>query len=473
MTGKTISQALGAFVSEFPADRLSEAVIEDARWRFVDMLGVCLAGSRQDSAGAIWSVATAIGGRPEATAIGLRKKMPASLAGWVNGAIGHSCDYDDTNGIAGVHISTIAVPAAMAMAERERASGRECAAAMVLGAEIALRICSGAPPHQFHERGFHGTGIAGPFAGAAIGSRLLGLNAVATANAIGLAGSQTAGLLQGLIDGTWVKRLHPGWGIQAGITCALLAQQGFTGPPEVLEGKLGFFKAFLFGDEAKLHLDAITADLGEIWLLPQTTYKPYPNGAWNHSSMDAAAVIIQRERLRPTDIERIECYLPPLAIPFVCEPREVKVHPRSPYHMKFSLPYSVAMLVARGAVGADDYNERVLADPSVAAMAERVHCLPDPNMRPELFPARVTISTKDGRNFEQDMPAQRGGPRNPMKPSEFRAKFRANVQPSLGAGRGERLLREAEGIWDAPDVKRLMRLASNAGAGRAAAGVTD
>lgn len=455
---RSISQELAEWVTTLRREDLPAIVADDARWRLVDMVGVTLAGTRVDSAGPISRVADRLGGTAEATTIGFGQRLPAPLAAWVNGAVGHGPDYDDTHGQAAVHISTVAIPAALAGAEAAHANGADCLLAFVAGAETALRIATGAPPHQFHKRGLHGTGVAGPFAAAAIGSRLLRLDAGRTAQALGMAGSQSAGLMQTLIDGSWVKRLHPGWGAQAGLTIALLAQEGFSGPLQVLEGKYGFFNALLNADEETFQLEQITDGLGSRWLLPDTTYKPWPNGAWNHSSMDAVQMIMERERLGRDDIERIDLFVPPICIDIVCEPREAKLNPKSPYHMKFSLPYAVAMLVVRGGVEVDDFVPSILADGAVHAFAERIQCFPDESMPPDRFPARAEVVTRDGRRFVQDMPSQRGGPGNPLRPEDHRRKFRGNARPTLGEELTEELLAALEGFWEAPDVGAAMAL---------------
>jgi 2-methylcitrate dehydratase PrpD len=424
----------------------------------VDQVGVCIAGSRSPSADIIHRVAAKSGGSPESTSMVFGTRFPASLAGWVNGAVGHGPDYDDMHGVAAVHISSVAVPAALAAAEAVGASGAQCLLALATGAEVALRINTGAPPHQFHHRGLHGTGVAGPFAAAAIASKLMRLDQRATTNALGMAGSRSSGLMQTLIDGSWVKQLHPGWGVQGGITCALLAAEGFTGPTEVLEGKFGFFHALLYGDEETFQFDHITDGLGDRWILPDTTYKPWPNGVWNHASMEGTANILSREGLSTTDVERIDCYVPPICIPLVCEPRESKLNPRSLYHMKFSLQYSVAMLAILGAVEVDDYNEAALANRDIHDFAARVFCHADPSMLPDTFPARVRLTTFDGRVFDEDVPAQRGTRLNPMLPADHRRKFRGNARPSLGGEQTDELLAALEGAWDAPDVRGLMAL---------------
>jgi 2-methylcitrate dehydratase PrpD len=454
----TISEQLARWSVGVVATDLPPDVADDIRWRLVDQVGVCIAGSRSASAGIIHRVAEKSGGTPESTSMVFGNRFPAPLAGWVNGAVGHGADYDDMHGVAAVHISSVAVPAALAAAEAVGATGAQCLVAMATGAEVALRINTGAPPHQFHHRGLHGTGVAGPFAAAAIAAKLMGLDEEATTNALGMAGSRSSGLMQTLIDGSWVKQLHPGWGVQGGITCAQLAAEGFTGPHEVIEGKFGFFNALLHGDEETFQFDQITDGLGVRWILPDTTYKPWPNGVWNHASMDGTMAILAREGLSTSDVDRIDCYVPPICIPLVCEPREAKLNPRSLYHMKFSLQYSVAMLAVLGSVEVDDYNETTLANQEIRDFAARVYCHADPSMPPDTFPARVRLTTVDGRVFEEDVPAQRGTRLNPMLPADHRRKFRGNVRPSLGDEQTDELLLALEGAWDAPDVRALMAL---------------
>lgn len=456
-TATTLTGALADFVVDLTPADLPAGVKSDAVLRVQDTVGVALAGSRMDFARPLQAMAGHQGGRPEAAAIGLGLRLPAPLAGFVNGSLGHGPDYDDTHSVAMVHIGCTAVPAALAMAERTKARGDEFLTALVLGAEVGLRI-GAAAPHRFHLRGYHATSVCGPFTAAAAASRLLGLDAGRTANALGLAGSQAAGLMQGLRDGSWVKRLHPGWSVQSGLTAALLAEGGFTGPEEVLEGGAGLYAVLLHNDEVGARLEAVTEDLGRTWLLPETTYKPYPNGAWNHSSMDAVAAMMHEAGIDHESIDRIDCHVPPECMPVVCEPREAKIHPRSAYHMKFSLPYGVAMLAVLGEIGVDDFNDAVLADGRIASLAERVFCHADEGMSPERFPARVTLLTRDGRRLERLVAAQRGGPGNPMSPDEHRAKFLANATPAVGAETAQRLLEEIAALWEAPDLTRLVSL---------------
>jgi 2-methylcitrate dehydratase PrpD len=452
----TVSQRLAAWAAELSAGTIPEEVRDDARWRLVDTVGVALAGTRMDHAPAVREVALERGGRQQATVLGFGDRLPATEAAFVNGALAHGPDFDDTHSRAMVHIGCLAVPPALAAGERAGATGRDVMTALVAGAEIGLRIAAAAP-QAFHERGYHATGVVGPFVGAAVAGRLGGLDAGRLANALGLAGSQAAGLLQGLRDGSWVKRLHPGFAAQAGITCADLAARGFLGPPQVLEGWAGLYAVLLHGHP--VDAERAVAKLGEHWLLPETVYKPYPNGAWNHSSMDAVRLVLERENLDWRAVSRVVCTVPEHCIPIVCEPRDVKLHPSTPYHMKFSLPYSVAILAVLGHCDVDDYTEATFDNAAIADFATRVECVADPAMSTQGFPARVAVDTRDGRRFTQDMPAQRGGPGHPMRPEDHRAKFLANARPTLGAAGADRLLQLLESAWEAPAVAPIVAAA--------------
>jgi 2-methylcitrate dehydratase PrpD len=456
-TGTPLSRQLADYFSTLTVRDLPDHVIDDARWRLMDTVGVALAGSRMDYAALVRQVVGGFGGRADSTVLGSGERLPAPAAGFINASFAHGPDYDDTHSVAMVHIGCLAVPSALAAGELRSASGAEVMTALVAGAEIGLRIGAVAP-HRFHMRGFHATGVVGPFVGAAVTGRLLGLDPARFGSALGLVGSQAAGLLEGLHDGSWVKRLHPGWSVQAGITAALLAELGFIGSTRVLEGEWGLFSVLLHGETETLDQEVVARGLGERWLLPGTTFKPYSNGAWNHSSMDAVAAIMRDQSLRHGDVERIVAHVPSECMPIVCEPREAKIHPGTPYHMKFSLPYSVAILAVLGHADVADYTDAVFANPDIADLAARVECVEDREMPPDNFPARVVLVTRDQRQFEQSVPAQRGGPGNPLGPEDHRSKFRSNAEPSLGAARTSEAIAVIESIWQEPGLSRLMRL---------------
>src|SRR5207247_585010 len=156
----------------------------------------------------------------------------------------------------------------------------------------------------------------------------LGLDASRLTAAVGIAGSMASGVMEFLEDGSWVKRLHPGWAAQSGIQAAALAQGGFTGPATALEGRLGFYRAAL-GDVPDIAKQL--KNLGGEWETVRSSFKLYPCCHLNHAYLDAVARLKRAEGLRPEQVEEVECLVPAGEIPIVCEPAAAKLRPRSPY----------------------------------------------------------------------------------------------------------------------------------------------
>jgi 2-methylcitrate dehydratase PrpD len=461
MREPTLTQALAAFTSSLEWEQVPEAVKADAVRRVVDAIGVGLVSSTSPYASMVLEVASEYGGRDEATAWGSGRRLPAPLAAMVNASLVHGHDFDDMHSRAMVHISCVTVPAAIALAEQRGASGAECLLALVAGAEVGLRL-GDAAPHRLILRGWHGTSVCGTFAAAAVASKLMGLDAQQTAHALGLAASQSAGIMQGLHDGSWVKRMHPGWAVQNGIMAASLAARGFTGPMEALEGTAGLYRVLLAGDADNVHLEDVVSGLGERWLLPETSYKKYPTGAWTQAAMDGVSRLLDEAHAGFADIVRIDCTLPPDALPVVCEPRDEKVHPATPYQAKFSLPHSVAMVAVLGHAAVDDYDDDLVANPDITTVAERVHCHADASMTSRGFPVVMELLTRDGRTLHAGPLTQPGSPENPMSDAQHTAKFMDCAGRRLGDARAALLLDWLMGLRSAGDLARVAELVTSA-----------
>jgi 2-methylcitrate dehydratase PrpD len=178
----------------------------------------------------------------------------------------------------------VAVTTALAVGEAVSASGRAAMEAMLAGVEVMCRVGL-AVPGKFHVRNFHPTALSGSFAAAAAAGKLYGLTEDQLVHAFGICGSQASGIIEYLADGSWTKRLHPGWAAHAGVTAALLAQAGFTGPETVFEGKQGFYQAFA-GEYDEARMDHLLESLGKVWEVEHLTFKPYPCGSIAHPYMD-------------------------------------------------------------------------------------------------------------------------------------------------------------------------------------------
>ena len=448
----TYAERFAEFAVGLTFEALPRAVVEDVKLRVQDVIGICLACARMPYAEMILRVVGEMGGRPDATVLGHGTRYPAPLAAFVNGSLAHGADFDDTHPEAIVHASSVIVPAALAVGERERASGCEVIAAAVAGYEVALRVGAAASA-GFHERGYHATPVCGVFGAAVTAGKLLKLDAERITNALGICGSQAAGTLEWLAGGAWSKRMQPGWAAQAGITAALLAREGFTGPRTIFEGTHGFYRMHV--DAGRVRLGRLGEGLGTVWETLNLNFKPYPCGHYNIPFMDCARILRERHAIDPESIEAIACRVPRVAVPLLLEPREEKIAPANDYAARFSMPYSLAVILMDGVAGIDAYSEARIRDPRVQALARKVTYTVDDAAPAEAFPAHLTIRLQGGRVVEHRVAYARGSREHPMSPEEHRAKFTDNARRALDAERVAHVADLIARLDALPDVGQL------------------
>ena len=217
-------------------------------------------------------------------------------------------------------------------------------------------------PGKFHARGFHPTAICSTFGAAAAAGRLYGLTLAQWVDAFGLCGSQSSGIIEYLADGTWTKRLHPGWSSHGGVIATLLAKEGFRGPAKVFEGINGFFPSF--GGQNDYRYEKIT-ELGKIWEIPRLTFKSYPCGSISHPYMDCALRIKQKHSPSPARIKEVVCRTAQGPVHRLWEPLADKQKPISSYGAKFSLPYSIAVMLVHGRAGLEEFTDEAIHDAEV------------------------------------------------------------------------------------------------------------
>jgi 2-methylcitrate dehydratase PrpD len=281
---------------------------------------------------------------------------------------------------------------------------------------------------KFHDRGFHATPMCGSFAASLVSGKVQGNFSVSQfVNAMGICGSQGGGVQQFLIDGTWVKMLHPGLAAHNGIVASELAFRGFTGPVEVFEGELGFFSAYLGLENCKL--ECLTEQLGEVWETLRIVIKPYPSCHFTHSFIDCALSLKEKHRIDYRDIRRIVCRISPRGALIVCEPIETRRKVTTSYGGRFSLPYTVALALVEGEVGLKQFSERYLKDDKISKVANLVDYIKDESLASESkhFPGDVTIELENGAHYREVQRFERGSCENPLKAHEVREKFRSNM----------------------------------------------
>lgn len=461
----TIVQQLATFATSVRAKGLPPELRDDAARRVLDVLGNSLAATGERPAAAVGALVREWGGSGRATAIGTGDRLPEPSAALVNGTLAHSLDFDDTHLPSVLHPSASVVPAALAVAEARGATGAQLLDAIGVGVEITVRLGMAGYNEElgnsvFFERGLHATAICGALGAAAATAMLSDVDPAGIADAIGIAASMGSGLLEANRTGGTVKRVHCGWAAHAAVTAAGMARHGITGPPTVLEGRFGLLQAFC-GDQTDL--DAITDGLGERWELPGIFFKPYPCNHFTHAGIDAARRL-RAQGVDPAEIVSLELGAPTAVLRTIGEPREDKTHPKSGYHAAFSGPYTVAAgLLGGGGLGVfhDDFTDEAAADPARLALAAKVHCVPDARcdeIFPHQFPAVLRVRLRDGRELEERVDANRGGPQNPLSAEELATKFRLNAARVLPDDVSTRITELTYGLADLGDLTELTGL---------------
>lgn len=455
MASTNLVAALADFAVVAGNDGVPEAMREDATLRLLDIVGLCLCVHRTPDARSLYGELQ-IWREPGASSVIGFGTASAPAAALANGIMGHAEDFDDTHTESLVHVSSGTIPAALAVAEEQGASGRRLVSAIAAGLEIAIRVGLGAKG-QFHARGFHATGIAGPFGAAAAAGVLMRLPAAAIANALAIAASQAAGTMEFLSNGSTVKRVHPGWAAHAGVFAARLARAGITGPGSALEGRYGLYRTHV--GEA-FDPGSVAGDLGTRWHVLDSSFKPYPCCNFLHAPIDALAALQREHGFGPEEVEALICELPGGGIPVCAEPQEVRRNPRSGYDAKFSAYYTLAAQLVDGQVGLSTFGPDRLYAPAIRRMMRRITCRSDPESEsyPVSFGGKVFVHLHGGARLARHEPYNRGGPFRPMTRSELVGKFSDNARMAVGAAQAERLAACLLGIGQIADVREISSL---------------
>ena len=444
------TSSLAEFVSKLKFEDLPERVVEETNWAYLDWLGSALAGSTSEPGKIMHELVVHFGGNPQAALLSDGSKNSVLNAALVNGAISHVVELDDVHKGGIIHAAAGVIPAALAAAEAQGASGSQLITAIVAGYEVAIRIAEAITPS--HYKIWHTTGTCCTFGAAAAVGKILGLNKEEMINALGSAGTQASGLWEFITDSAMSKHLHPGKAAFNGALAAYSAQKGFTAAQKILEGDRGFFAA----TAPEVDYSKLTDGLGDktSYKISENSYKFHSSCRHTHATLDAVINLRETVQFAPEDIANIEVNTYQVSLDIT-----ENYHPTTIYGAKFSLPFCASLGAVKGSAGLDDFTEDNLNDSIIRNMMTKVKLVVDPEidkLYPGKWPVRVEISLNNGEKYTKIGLYPKGDPENPFTPAEFREKFRQLASLRLQSDETQRLLDSIEKMEQITDVTDLI-----------------
>jgi 2-methylcitrate dehydratase PrpD len=434
-----VTQRLAQFVAETQWDALDAPVVHQAKRALMNFFAVALIGCREGAIEtALQSLAGFSVGR-QAAVIGRPERLDALSAAFLNAASANVLDFCDTHIPTVIHPTAPVAPALFALGEMSRVRGRDLILAFILGAEIECRIGLAISPSHYR-RGWHITATCGVFGAAAGGGKLLALKTEPLVSALGIAATQAAGLCECL--GTPAKSVGVGNAARNGLWAALLAAQGFAGPPEPLNGTQGYFHALAEPPQ----LSILTDELGDRWELMKTAFKPYPCGFVVHPVLDC---VIDWRRAHPdVVVEQVTVIGNPLLAARTDRPI-ISTSGQS----QVSVQHAVAAALVTGKAGVEQFGEACVNDPRVVALRGKVAVKRDESFATTA--AAVEIASADGKVHKLHQRAARGSDDNPMADADLEQKLREAVERVIPHNDVAALI---EAIWTVDDCADIAKL---------------
>ncbi|MDM9558483.1 MmgE/PrpD family protein [Bordetella petrii] len=447
---------LARFAAQFRYEDIPAEAVDRMKTSLLDSIGCCLYGATLPWTRRVQDLAEAEQAAPVASLWGSGRKTSIANAVMVNGTAGHAFELDDIHKESIVHAGSIAVPVALAYAERDGGwSGRDLVAALVAGYEVGTRVGNAATMSLFY-RGFHPQGTSGAFAAAATAGKALRLDAAGMQHALGIVGSQAGGLMAAQ-EGAMVKRFHAGRAAQSGVYSAELARRGFTGIVDVLEAGYG---GYLSSYSDKPNAARLTDGLGTDWETAKVGYKPHASVTSIHAALDALTHIMRSNGLKAADIASIRAGVSHMT--YVHCAWEYKAQGVTAAQM--NLYYGLAVIAYDGVAFVDQYDEARLADPALLGLIKRTEAYEDAEieaMGPAFrHAATVTVQTHDGRELAHRILNRRGSPENPISADDVEYKFRNVARSCLPADQLDRLVELCRQLDTLPSLDELISIVS-------------
>jgi 2-methylcitrate dehydratase len=448
---ETITAAMSRWAAQLEYDQIGDKAVHEARRYLLDSLGCALGGYRQEDALHAMAVLDEIAGSGPATILGSGRKTDVVSASLANALMVRAMDYNDIYWQQDPSHPSDIIPAAIACAERQKSDGKELIVGIILGHEFEMRLCEAAFP-GIRERGWHHATLTA-FVSPIVAGRMLRLDWEKIQHAIGISashhatlGAVTAGKL------TMMKNTVDPMATQAGVMAALLAEQGYSGPEHVIDGKEGLVHCM--GPEWKL--EVLTDGLGDSWRIERCGMKAYPTEALTHAPISAVLRIVLEHDLAPDEIETVHIRSLARAADILADPS--KYDPRSKETADHSLPYVIAAAIVDRQVTPAQFEMDKIMDPKIRGQLNKVEVVADPDIEavfPELQRVNVSIRTTDEREFKEQLDYPKGDPRNPLTDQEIEEKFDALAAPVLSAD-GRARLKDA--VWSLEKLESVSHL---------------
>ena len=433
------TRAIAEFVSGLRYDDIPNEVIARIKLLILDSLGCALYGSALEWSRILRATLGAIDKTDGCRVWGTAERLSAPHAALVNGTLVQSFELDDVHRQGVLHVGAVTLPPLIAVTEmRSGLTGRDFLRAAVAGYEIGPRVgkCMG-PQHI--GQGWHSGATVGVFSAASGASAALGLTADQTVHALGIAGTQSAGLMAAQY-GAMVKRMHAGRAAQSGLYAALLAQNGFTGIVDVFESPYGGFCTTFSRSTDRFDLRQLSSELGRQWESLRVSLKFYACVGSNHTTLDAIRTMQTRRPFGPEDIDEIVVHGSHVTVEHVGWPYE----PQGLTSAQLNLPFCVATLLLEGDVFVDQFDEDVVEDQARIALSRKVRVEHDPAIteRGSNFRhmVRVDMKLKDGTRLQETVEAQRGSEKRFASEADIVGKFMKLATHTVGREQANRIV---------------------------------
>jgi 2-methylcitrate dehydratase PrpD len=438
-----MTKRLAEFIVNTESSEIPDTVFEHAKVAFMDWLSVALAGMDDPLVDKLLQYADLMGGKEQATILGNGAKRSLAQAALVNGAASHALDYDDTLWRFLGHPTVTLFPAILSLSEFKGLSGSDVLTAYLIGLKVGsvVATCAG---DDHYMSGYHGTSTIGSLASAAACSRLLRLDTQKTVFALGIAGTQAAGLKR--VFGTMCKPFHAGRASEVGLMAALLADSGFTSAEDILEGPSGFFQA-LRGAVDENVLDT----LGKTWDIEELAQKYHASCHATHSPMEAAWSTFEKEDLSVSDVKSITVHSSELGLSAA-----FRTEANTGLEGKFCIPYCVANALLRGigSTGLQAFTEEKVNDPKIKDLMAKITTIQDPEMTG--MDARVEVETNDGKVYSAYSDILNEVPELEEKIMKIKEKFTDLCEPILGGEKTQELMQTITKMEEINDMNSLI-----------------